>query len=161
MYSEKAKVQGNGIILIFALIFGVYFLSSIIYNFTPEKFKGLYQAGNIIIICFIAAYLLKYRITEYSYTIDDNIFYINKVIGKRETNILYIPVKDILFIDKYSNISSLESYNIKNAKNYGPGKTLRNKYFCLYKKDGEQYLFYFSPSKKLLKLIDNHGDNNV
>lgn len=154
MHSEKTKRKETGMLFILLIIIALYVITRFTYSIAPENFKLSAEIGNILIVCYLIWFLIRYKITDYIYTINKQTLFIDKQIGKRRTNVLKIETKDIVYIKNMKEIEDCK-YNLKKKYNYGPNFFKKNKYFAVYKQKDNYYAFSFHSSEKLIKLLNS------
>jgi hypothetical protein len=124
-------------------------------NISTLQYRIFFEIGNLIIVCIIAGFILRYKIVDFEYIIKDDIFYIKRIMGRREVLLLEIPIKNIKYIGR-DNVT-VKKYSINKRYNFRASFRKLNVYHCIYKEHNLYYLVEFEPSEKLISIINNRG----
>ncbi|MFA5675500.1 MAG: hypothetical protein WDA65_03165 [Christensenellales bacterium] len=94
-----------GIAVVLALFAGVVFVAAAAYVAS----RALYSHGitvpyaqyaQYLFYIILGVYIVRNYITEYEYTVTDNQFIVDRILGSRQKNILRIHINDIVSINK-------------------------------------------------------------
>jgi len=143
----KKEVSGNmAFLVVIALSIGIIILSSLV-GYIENSF-GIEGLEYIIYaIIFVAAYfLIKTYLTEYRYSFFDNELIIEKILGKRVTQIASIKSREIEYFGKISGTDWDE--NELQVDYCDVNK--RNAYAIKYIKGGITKVLTLNPSKELI-----------
>jgi len=101
----KKEVSGNrAFVVVILLSIGIIFLSSLV-GYLQNQFGIMHLEKIIYVIVIVVAYfLIKNYLTEYRYSFFDNELIIEKILGKRTTQIATIKSRQIAFFGKLSEI---------------------------------------------------------
>lgn len=159
MYQEISKRQKLSALHIMVGLFISFSLLFIIN--TVAYLLDVHSSWVDLITFIIAAIIIYFVIREYfmsyRYMLIDNEFIIHQIIGSKEKNMLNIHVKQIQNIGPFC-----EENKEKNKKHFYKTKKrlchtwlqTEKLYYVHYREAGEDHLFIFQPSRKMLELIE-------
>lgn len=96
--SSKKVTPLMGILTI-AIIAALLFAASFIGSFVSVRAGTVW--GQIILVAVAACaafYVMRYMIIEFQYTVSDDIFYIERIYGRRNKVLAQIPLSDVLYL---------------------------------------------------------------
>ncbi|MBU5437066.1 hypothetical protein KQI42_03530 [Tissierella sp. MSJ-40] len=151
--TEIVERKEKPVIKIFLLILGSVFLINFVI-FVVNRYVERYPYISNIIVIFLTVIsctliLINY-FSKYSYTIFDEQIIFNRIIGKREFEMLRLSSSDVIAVYSYNKEIKKKKY----IHNFTFKKERENLYLGEYKKDGKVETFLFSPSEKLLKELN-------
>ncbi len=152
---KRSKRSVNGLVLL-------AFLSVIILNAFITFTNNLPAYQNSVSIMILLLYVLimyigfKIMMFEYVYNLGDDFINFQNSSGKSKIEILEVNFRDIIFIDKYENITVNKDiqktyYFVYDFRTVGC-------YYCEYKSNGKTYRFVFRPSERLLRILERKID---
>lgn len=149
-FKRKKVSPFAGILIILGLLFGVVTLAAVIYVATDAmKAAGLavWYMPYVEYVLLIAAgiFIVRRWMTEYEYDVIDDELIIDRYIGRRARNLLHIKLSSVVSIGPGRPDVPLERLTFQ-AKSGGVT-------YIVYRQNGRQKGFYFSPSDALAALI--------
>lgn len=151
-FKRKKITPLLGVIAILCLLIGVVLLAAIIYVATDAMTTMSWnpwfmQYVEYIILIIAGVLFVRHWMTEYEYDVIDNDFIIDRYIGRRPRNLVHIKLSSIVSIGKDKpDIKKMDRLTFKSKRS---GVT-----YIVYKQNGQQKCLYFSPSDKLVCLIN-------
>ena len=116
------------------------------------KVYGVIEVILLLMIVFVLFKEFKRCSLSYKYSIIADKLIINKLNCKGDNILESIRMQDIVFIGKKVEIPKKLS-KIKSHGSYLSTITTSKKYYCIYKKNGQQIKFSFEPSERLLRRV--------
>ena len=100
--AHKKLNPAAGLIITFALVIGI--LTAMFFVQVIQIWLGIYWLQLILIaaVMILALYIIKKHLTTYIYLIEKDRITFGRRIGKREKELLFIPLRDIVSMGDYS-----------------------------------------------------------
>lgn len=111
----------------------------------------------VIITVIVLAILVRQCKVSYRYSVIADELIIHRVSRSEQEILENIKVNDILYLGKEKK--EVKAFNTKATKRYTCNSFDKNNYCCVYKKDGQNYKFYFRASDKFVDKINNFKIN--
>lgn len=149
MYIEELKHKKLntvlGLIITFALVIGI--LTAMFFVQVIQAWLGIYWLQLILIaaVMLLAAYIIKNHLTDYIYLIEKDRITFGRKIGKREKELLFVPLRDIISMGAYSKYES----QLKEKKRFK----------FTFKKKNDWYVIWCSGCYIILSPTDCYLDN--
>lgn len=122
---------------------------------TLDKTFELYNLIQLLLllsIVFVVFKEFKHCKLSYKYSIIADKLIINKLSSRGDNTLESIRMQDIVFIGKKADVPK-GLCRIKCHGCYLSSHTKKNKYYCIYEKDGQLSKFIFEPSERLVKRV--------
>jgi len=150
--SRKKLSAWLGILTILGLLTGVVLLAAIIYVAADAmRAAGLnpffMQYVEYVILIVAGIFIVRRWMTEYEYNLIDDELIIDRYIGRNPRNLLRIRLNAIVTVSK-------KQPDIKKKDRLTFRSKSKGVVYIVYRQNGEQKCMYFSPSDKLLALIE-------
>lgn len=148
---RKKLSSALGILVILAILAGVVALAAIIYVLTDALYAmgvnaAFMQYAQYVLLIIIGVLIVRRYLTEYEYALNGDELSIDRYIGQRQRNLLCIKTSQIVSIGKQPpGLRALERLTFKPKS---------GAVYIVFKEDGKQRCAYFSPSEKLLEMIE-------
>lgn len=100
--AHKKLNTAVGLLVTFALVIGI--LTAMFFVQVIQAWLGIYwlQLILIAVVMLLALYIIKKHLTNYIYLIESDRITFGRKIGKREKELLFVPLRDIVSIGTYS-----------------------------------------------------------
>ncbi|MDO4564353.1 MAG: hypothetical protein Q4C04_01920 [Clostridia bacterium] len=137
-HPERKRIRSDGV-LYFLLLASVLFVIWACNRFSDRLPlpTGYVQLILYVILLIGALVIIRYRLTGFRYTLTDEAFYVDKIVGRRESNLLAIPLGSLSAVSEYER-------GVKSPRLYC-GK---RKNAVRLTADGRDYLLSISPELK-------------
>ena len=150
MYKEVSKSQKNKLLLLLGFVFSMIIVMLITNNIIYPVNKMLADVINILYFGFGVYFYMRYFMTAFEYKIEDNVFYITRLLNKNNPQIvLSVSLDDIKDIEKFSHDKNYEAQKLNFCVHFDKNK--RYVFYAVF--DSKKYAVLFEPSQKLLELL--------
>lgn len=152
----KREVSGNMAFLVVIVVsVGIILLSSLV-GYIQNAF-GIKYLENIIyvVLIVVAFFLIKNYLTEYRYSFFDDELIVEKILGKRVTQIASIKIRTI---EHFGKLTEIEWADKEMHVDYCDIHK-RKAHAIKYVKNGETKVITFSPSEDLIFHIQKSMDS--
>lgn len=161
MHKERLTNDSNRILVFIFTVVGILFVLSL-YQFVKVDRYGF--IADILLIVLLSAggfILLKYFLTDYTYTVVGREIIFNKIYGKRERGVMDVSFDQIEVVLP-ANSSELQRYkNIKRINKFILKNNRRQKYHIIYHVGDTLEEIIFQPSDDLLRILKKVLENKV
>jgi hypothetical protein len=155
----KEVVKGESFSLT-EIIFGVIavFLFLISVNMIGQMYhtkRGIIDISTLLFLTFGLYYLIRRALISYKYVLIGEEFIVYQRVGSKEKVALDIHVDQIQKIEKTQQgcFDEDKKKNYKRKIKLQNGRCKQNGHYAVYQEDGENHLFFFAPSEKMIRLI--------
>lgn len=150
MYKEVSKTEKNKFLALLGFVFSMIVVMLITNNIIYPINKMFADVINILYFGFGVYFYMRYFMTAFEYKIEDNVFYITRILNKNNPQIvLSVSIEDIKGIEKYSCTKNYEAEKLNFCTQIDKSK--RYVFYVVF--DSKKYEVLFEPSQKLLELL--------
>ena len=161
MHKEKLTNDSNRILVFIFTVVGVLFVLSLYQFVKIERYGFIADILLIAVLSAVAFLLLKYFLTDYTYTVVGREIIFNKNNGRSERGIIDVPFDHIEAIlpadscelEQYKGIKKVNRYVLNNIK--------RRKYCIIYRTGTAMEKIVFQPSDDLLRILKKGMEGKV
>jgi hypothetical protein len=156
-FARKKLPTWLGILTILGLLIGVVLLAAVIYVAADAmKAAGwntsFMQYVEYVLLIIVGIFIVRHWMTEYEYDLIDDELIVDRYIGRRPRNLLRIRLHSIVSVGK-------DEPDIKKKDRLTFRSKSKGVTYIVYKQNSEHKCMYFSPSDKLLSLIEERRNN--
>ena len=145
-----------GILSILVLLASIVIVMMVMFVLADAFNAPYLKYAEYALFILMGVLIIRYWVTEYEYAVIDDELFVDRYLGKRQRPLLSIKLKDIVHIGN----SLPDGYKGKSHRLTFKSKR-RGVVYIVYRCGSDKKCVYFSPSDKMLSLINKRrGDRS-
>lgn len=122
-------------------------------NILGEKYAGIASVAVLLASLTICTFIIIRLLSSFSYTLEEDRLFFERVIGKKKDLILCIKLDEIISIKPYRDVKEKDK-GIEYTYSFICTKEYDEFYVGEFEKDLKRYRFIFKPTERLLQIIE-------